>query len=177
MSGSALTFSLRSAANLANTNRTAEILRSKAVSFVKTGSGFEACSACDIGDSQEMKRCPALAALSNRNSHEQVCHDLREHQRAAGRMHLIQTCAISVASSGLRIAMARRLRPEQREVDHIQPAQNAVDDCPKYRMVGSVGFGHSISGPKGRVLHMCAPWPTSPVRFQHRVHGRDSRNH
>src|SRR6266404_7425242 len=82
MSGSAPTFSLRSsAANLASTNWTAGILRSKTASFVRTGSGFEACSVCDIDDSQEMKRCPALAALSNRNSHEQVCHDLREHQR------------------------------------------------------------------------------------------------
>ena len=44
--------------------------------------------------------------------------------------------------------MARRLRPEQREVDHIQPAQNAVDDCPKYRMVGSVGYRDSKGGTK-----------------------------
>ena len=35
----------------------------------------------------------------------------------------------------------------------------------------------SVTGPKGRALHMSAPGPTSPVRFQHRVHGRDSRNH
>src|SRR5258706_16180281 len=67
-------------------------------------------------------------------------------------MHLIQTCAISVASSGLRIAMARRLRPEQREVDHIQPAQNAVDDCPKYRMVGSVGYRDSKGGTKAHAV-------------------------
>ena len=30
---------------------------------------------------------------------------------------------------------------------------------------------------QAKKLHMSAPWPTSPVRFQHRVHGRDSRNH
>jgi site-specific DNA recombinase len=35
----------------------------------------------------------------------------------------------------------------------------------------------SVTGPKGRALHMSAPGPTSPVRFQNRVHGRDSRNH
>jgi hypothetical protein len=66
MSGSPLALSLRrSAANLANTNCTAGILRSIPASFVKTGSDFEAYSACDIDDSREMKRCPALALLSN----------------------------------------------------------------------------------------------------------------
>jgi site-specific DNA recombinase len=35
----------------------------------------------------------------------------------------------------------------------------------------------SVTGPKGRALHKSAPGPTSPVRFQHRVHGRESRNH
>src|SRR5579872_1225448 len=29
----------------------------------------------------------------------------------------------------------RYLRPKQHEVGHIQPAQNAVDDCPEYRML------------------------------------------
>jgi len=48
--------------------------------------------------------------------------------------------------------MARRLRPEQREVDHIQPAQNAVDDCPKYRMVGSVGYRDSKGGTKAHAV-------------------------
>jgi len=32
----------------------------------------------------------------------------------------------------------RRLRPKQREVDHIQPAQDAVDDRPEDRVVGRV---------------------------------------
>src|SRR5262245_30903826 len=32
----------------------------------------------------------------------------------------------------------RRLRPKQREVDHIEPAQDAVDDRPEDRVVGRV---------------------------------------
>jgi hypothetical protein len=35
---------------------------------------------------------------------------------------------------------------ETAQVDHIQPAQNAVDDCPEYRMVGSIGYCYGKGG-------------------------------
>src|SRR5687767_12549301 len=33
-----------------------------------------------------------------------------------------------------------RLSPEQREIDHVQPAEHAVDDCPQDRVVGRIGY-------------------------------------
>ena len=33
--------------------------------------------------------------------------------------------------------------PKKCELNHIQPAQNAVDDCPKYRVVGGGGYRDS----------------------------------
>jgi hypothetical protein len=40
------------------------------------------------------------------------------------------------------------LWPEQREVNHVQPTKNAVDDCPKYRVFGGVGYRDAKGGAK-----------------------------
>jgi hypothetical protein len=48
-----------------------------------------------------------------------------------------------VGSDAVEIAHRRRLRPEQCEIDHVQPAQNAVDDRAEDRLVGGVADGDS----------------------------------
>jgi len=45
--------------------------------------------------------------------------------------------------------------PKQREVNHVQPAQDAVDDCPQDRMVGGVGYCDSKSRAEARAV-FCA---------------------
>ncbi|TYO68555.1 hypothetical protein FXV83_00295 [Bradyrhizobium hipponense] len=39
------------------------------------------------------------------------------------------------------------------------------------------GLGRESPERTQETLHMSAPWPTSPVRFQHSIHGHDTRNH
>jgi hypothetical protein len=46
----------------------------------------------------------------------------------------------------------RYLRPKQHEVDHVQPTQNAVDDCPKYRMVVVVRYRDGKSAAKAHAI-------------------------
>jgi hypothetical protein len=35
------------------------------------------------------------------------------------------------------------------EIDNINPAQNSVEDCPQYRVVGIVAYGDCQCGAKG----------------------------
>jgi hypothetical protein len=44
------------------------------------------------------------------------------------------------------------LRPKQCEVDNVQPAQNAVDDCPEYRMVVGVRYRDGKSAAKAHAI-------------------------
>jgi hypothetical protein len=46
----------------------------------------------------------------------------------------------------------RYLRLKQREVDNVQPAQNAVDDCPEYRMVVAVRYRDGESAAKAHAI-------------------------
>jgi hypothetical protein len=49
-------------------------------------------------------------------------------------------------------SVLRNLRPKQHEVDNVQPAQNAVDDCPEYRMVVGVRYRDGKSAAKAHAI-------------------------
>jgi len=63
-------------------------------------------------------------------------------QRAVGHAKQVNDRGL-VGRDAVEIAHRRRLRPEQCEVDHVQLAQNAVDDRPEDRLVGGVADGDS----------------------------------
>src|SRR5579863_3128840 len=44
------------------------------------------------------------------------------------------------------------LRPEQCVVDDVQPAQDAIDDCPEYRMVVGVRYRDGKSATKAHTV-------------------------
>jgi hypothetical protein len=46
----------------------------------------------------------------------------------------------------------RYLRPKQREVDNVQPTEDAVDDCPEYRMVVAVRYRDGESAAKAHAI-------------------------
>jgi hypothetical protein len=66
------------------------------------------------------------------------CNPFASSHGAASTRRAPHPWSLLVRRDAVEIAHRRRLRTEQREVDHIEPAQDAVDDRPEDRVVGRV---------------------------------------